>query len=174
MQEAGFSNNISSSTTQVGSQGNAQVNAPSIEAQQAQQNTSIFGQSKGKTDVNQSNTNSGGTGGLGTIFGTGAGGIAPAGFDNTSIFSGINRGSQYALYSKKDTSYDVPKLTQEDIANQKAATGPERTNPKAYNIDITPQANPYEAFRNPDLQEKSFTQNITDAIASIFGSKKAD
>ena len=174
MQEAGFSNSVNTSSAQIGVQPNAQVNAPSIAVQQSPQNTSIFGQASGKTDVNQSNTNSGGTGGLGTIFGGGNSGITPAGFDNTSIFSGYNRGSQYALYSKKDTYYDVPKLTQEDIANQKAASGPKRTNPKAYNIDITPQANPYEAFRNPDLIEKSFTQNITDAIASIFGSKKAD
>lgn len=174
MQEAGFTNSISSSSTQVGAQANGQVNASAVEAQQqAQQNTSIFGQANGKADVNQSNTNSGGTGGLSIFGGTGGGDIGPAGFDNTSIFSGFNRGSQYALYSKKDTSYDVPKITQEEIANQKGLDGPKRTNPKAYNIDMTPKANPYEAFRNPDLQEKSFSQSISDAIAGIFGSNKA-
>ena len=174
MQEAGFSNSISSSNTQVSAQANGQVNAQSIDAQQqAQQNTSIFNQSKGKADVNQSNANSGGTGGL-SIFGGNGGGVLPAGFDNTSIFSGYNKGSQYALYSKKDADYDVPKLTQEDIANQKGLEGPKRTNPKAYNIDMTPKANPYEAFRNPDLQEKSFTESVTDALAGIFGSKKSN
>lgn len=174
MQEAGFSGNISSTTnSNVGVQ-NGQVNAQSIETQQQQaQNTSIFGQqNKGGTDVNQSNTNSSGTGGLlGNIF---TGGIpVQQGFDNTSIFAGMNRGSQYALYSKKDESYDVPKLTQEDIANQKAAEGPKRTNPKAYNIDMTPKANPYEAFRNPEMQEPSLAQNISKAISGIFGSNKA-
>ena len=172
MQETGFANNISANT-QIGAQ-NGQVGAPSISVQQEQQNTSIFGQnSNPKTDVNQSNTNSGGTGGLYTIFG-GNDGIVPAGFDNTSIFSGFNRGSQYALYSKKDTSYDVPKLTQEQIANQKGIEGPKRTNPKAYNIDMTPKANPYEAFRNPDMQEKSFRESISSAILGFFGSKKAN
>ena len=173
MQEAGFTNSISSATnTQVATQG-GQVNAPSIDAQQQAQNTSIFGQNKGKTDVNQSNTNSSGTGGLGTIFG-GGGGFVATEMDNTSIFAGYHRGSQYALYSKKDASYDVPKLTQENIANQKAAEGPKRTNPKAYNIDMTPKTNPFEAFRNPDLQERSFAESVTDAIAGIFGSKKAN
>ena len=174
MQDAGFTNSISSNNTQFAAQ-NGQINQTGIDAQkqQAQQNASIFGnQNKGNADVNQSNTNSGGTGGLGTIFG-GENGFIPTGIDNTSIFSGLNKGSQYALYSKKDTNYDVPKLTQEDIANQKAAEGPKRTNPKAYNIDMTPKENPYEAFRNPDLQEKSFTESITDALAGIFGSKKA-
>ena len=172
MQEAGFTNSISSANTQIAAQ-NGQVNAPGVDVQKQAQETSIFGQSKGKADVNQSNTNSGGTGGLGTIFG-GVGGFVPAGFDNTSIFTGYNRGSQYALYSKKDATFDVPKLTQEDIANQKPAEGPKRTNPKAYNIDMTPKENPFEAFRNPDLYEKSFTESITDAIAGIFGSKKAN
>ena len=175
MQETSFSNsNVSSTNMQAAAQ-NGQINASSIDAMQKQaQSASIFGaQNKGNADVNQSNTNSGGTGGLGTIF-MGGGGIMPAGFDNTSIFEGMNRGSQYALYSKKDTSYDVPKLTQEDIANQKAAEGPKRTNPKAYNIDMTPKENPYEAFRNPELQERSFAESIGDAIASMFGSKKSD
>lgn len=172
MQEAGFSANNVSTTTAPAAVQNGQANAASIDAQQAQQNTSIFGQAKGKTDVNQSNTNSGGTGGLGNIFG-GGGGFVNAGFDNTSIFTGMNKGSQYALYSKKDANYDVPKLTQEDIANQKAAEGPKRTNPKAYNIDMTPKVNPYEAFRNPDLYEPSFGESLSNAIAGIFGSKKS-
>lgn len=172
MSDAGVSNSISSSTSQVSAQSSGQVNAQSVDAQQQAQNTSIFSSSKGKADVNQSNANSGGTGGLGTIFG-GASGYVPSGVDNTSIFSGYHRGSQYALYSKKDTNYDVPKLTQEDIANQKGLEGPKRTNPKAYNIDMTPKANPYEAFRNPDMQEKSFTESISDAIAGLFGSKKS-
>ncbi len=172
MSDAGFTSSVSTTTTSTQSAAQSgQINTASVESQQQKQNTSIFGQSPVKTDVNQSNTNSGGTGGLGTIFGGGEA-YVQTGFDNTSIFSGFNRGSQYALYSKKDTSYDVPKLTQEDIANQKPAEGPKRTNPKAYNIDMTPKANPYEAFRNPDLQEKSFTQSVSDAIASIFGSKK--
>jgi len=170
MQEANFNGNISSTNTNIAAQ-NGQINSASVDSQQQAQNTSIFGDSKGKVDVNQSNTNSSGTGGLGNIF-TG-GGFAQAGMDNTSIFSGMNRGSQYALYSKKDTNYDVPKLTQEDIANQKAAEGPKRTNPKAYNIDMTPKENPWEAFKNPEMQEPSIADSISNAIAGIFGSKKS-
>ena len=94
--------------------------------------------------------------------------------DNTSIFSGINRGSNYALYSKKDYSYDVPKLTKEDIAAQKAAEGPKRVNPKPYNIDMTPKANPYEAFRNPEMPETSISDALGNMFSNLFGQKKAD
>ena len=105
MQEASFNGNIQANT-QVAAQ-NGQINNTSINGQQTQsaQTTSIFSKNaQAQVDVSQSNTNSGGTGGLGNIFM--GGGVIPAGMDNTSIFSGFNRGSQYALYSKKDANYD--------------------------------------------------------------------
>ena len=171
MQETSFNNNISTNTQLAAP--NTQINAAANDAQKQAQNTSIFGQkNSSKPDVNQSNSNSGGTGGLDNIFGN-PNNFTAASPDNTSIFSGLNRSSQYTLYSKKDTSYDVPKLTQEDIANQKPAEGPKRTNPKAYNIDMTPKANPYEAFRNPEIEEKGFMQGISEAFSNIFGTKKS-
>ena len=47
MQEAGFTNSISSANTQITAQ-NGQVNATGIDAQKQAQETSIFGQAKGK------------------------------------------------------------------------------------------------------------------------------
>ena len=48
------------------------------------------------------------------------------------------------------------------------------SNPKAYNIDMTPKANPYEAFRNPEMREQSFSQTIGNAFANLLGQKKAN
>jgi len=174
MQDTSFSSGVSTGNANITAQaGAANANPANSQAVTQQQQTSIFSKNSNNNNVNQSFSNSGGTGGLGTIFGAGAG-LMPATFDNTSIFSGINRGSHYALYSNKDYSYDVPKLTQEDIANQKAAVGEKRTNPKPYNIDMTPKENPYASFRNPELQEMSFTESIANAFSNIFGQKKAD
>lgn len=169
---AGFNGNITANTN-INAQ-NGQVSSPIEQQQKEAQNTSIFNSNQSNVDINKSDSNSQGTGGIGNIFTDGY--VMPAGMDNTSIFSGINRGSQYSLYSKKDFTYDVPKLTQEDIANQKAAEGPKRTNPKAYNIDMTPKANPYEAFRNPDMLEdkNSIASSLGNAFANLFGGKKAD
>ena len=174
MQDTSFSSGVASgNTTNVNAQAGA-VNASPADAQAVNQaqNTSIFNKNSGNNNINQSNSNSQGTGGLGNIFM--GGGFVPSTGDTTSIFSGIHKGSYYALYSNKDFTYDVPKLTQESIENQKPAEGPKRTNPKAYNIDMTPQANPYEAFRNPEMKEQSFSETIGNAFASIFNQKKAD
>ncbi len=171
MENAAFGNKIPVKDMKTVSQ-NGQIDARMLEAQQ-QQNGSIFGAKSSSANVNQSNTNSSGTGGLDNIF-AGGGMAIPAGGDNTSIFNGLNKGSQYALYSKKDYNYDVPKLTQESIANQKAAEGPKRTNPKAFNVDMTPKENPYAAFRNADMQEPSLGETIGNAFAILFGQKKAD
>ncbi len=168
MQNADFAKNIP--INEKGVAKNEQVDTRILEAQQ-QQNTSIFGNSKPSKDVNQSNSNSSGMGGVGNIF-MGGGMVSPAGFDNTSIFSGLNKGSNYAIFSKKDYNYDVPKLTEESIANQKAAEGPKRTNPKPYNIDMTPKANPYAAFKNAEMEETSFTEAIGNAFSSLFGMNK--
>jgi len=119
------------------------------------------------------NNNSGGMGGVTNIF-AGGGGFVSAGMDNTSIFSGLNKGSDYRLYSKKDYSFDVPKLTQEDIAAQKGSDGPRRTNPKANSSHIITKANPYEAFRNPEMQETSLKDTLGNAFSNLFGQKKAD
>ena len=174
MQNASFNfgKNLPLNELKVAAQ-NGQPNTNTVDEQkQQQQLTSIFNKNHNAADVNQFNNNSHGTGGVDNIF-TG-GGFTPAGMDNTSIFSGINRGSNYALYSKKDYSYDVPKLTKEDIAAQKAAEGPKRVNPKPYNIDMTPKANPYEAFRNPEMPETSISDALGNMFSNLFGQKKAD
>ena len=175
MENAGFTNAlVNNNNTNINAQ-NGQVNIDAMKAQAEQaMKTSIFGNTnKGNADVNQSNSNSSGTGGLGNIF-AGGGFAQPSTVDNTSIFAGMQRGNHYALYSNRDYNYTIPKLTQEDIANQKAAEGPKRTNPKAYNIDMTPKANPYEAFRNPEMQEKTFSQTVGNAFANLLGQKKAN
>ena len=176
MENAGFTNAlVNNNNTNVNAQ-NGQVNIDAMKMQAEQSmKTSIFSKSnKGNADVNQSNSNSGGTGGLGNIF-AGGGFTQPSTFDNTSIFAGIQRGNNYALYSNRDYNYTIPKLTQDDIANQKAAEGEKRTNPKAYNIDMTPKANPYEAFRNPEMREnKSLSQTFGNAFANLLGQKKAN
>ena len=179
MQNAGFAFKQNMSVNeQKGVAQNGQMSQQALaeaKMQASQQSLSIFSKNKGSSDVNQSNTNSSGTGGVGNIF---MGGVpAPSGFDNTSIFTGMNKGSQYSLFSKKDGNFDVPKLTQEDVANQKAAEGPKRTNPKPYNIDMTPKTNPYQAFRNPDMQEPTLGEAVTNTfagIAALFNQKKAD
>ena len=173
MQDTSFSSSVSSGNTNSISAQSGQVNGSAIDAQNSQaQSTSIFDKNSGNKNINQSNSNSQGTGGLDNIFA--GGGFTPTFTDTTSIFSGLHKGSYYALYSNKDYSYDVPKLTQEDIATQKKAEGPKRTNPKAYNIDMTPKANPYAAFRNPEMQETSLKDTISNAFSGIFNQKKAD
>jgi len=177
MENAGFTNSLvnNNNTTNVNAQnGQTNIDAMKMQAEQSMK-TSIFGKTnKGNSDVNQSNSNSSGTGGLGNIF-AGGGFTQTSTFDNTSIFAGMQRGNNYALYSNKDYNYTPTKLTQEDISNQKAAEGEKRTNPKAYDIDMTPKANPYEAFRNPEMQEeKSFSQSISDAFSNLLGQKKAN
>lgn len=154
-------------------QNGQQVNPTQVEEKQPQQSTSIFNKNQTSADINQSNNNSGGTGGVINIF-AGGGGFTSASMDNTSIFSGLNRGSNYSLYNKKDSSFDIPKLTQEDIANQKTSSTPLRTNPKATNIHITTKANPYEAYRNPEMQETSLSETLSNAFANLFGQKKAN
>jgi len=172
MQDTSFSSGVASGNNNINAQA-GQNNGVSVEAQTAtQQTTSIFSKNSGNNNINQSNSNSQGTGGVGNIFA--GGGFTPQISDTTSIFTGMNRGNHYSLYSNKDYSYDVPKLTEESVANQKAAEGEKRTNPKAYNIDMTPKENPYAAFRNPEMQETSFSNKISDAISGIFGSKKTD
>ncbi len=172
MQDTSFTNSVSSGNSNISAQ-NGQVNSGAVDAQSSQpQSTSIFSKNAGSNNVNQSNSNSQGTGGVGNIFS--GGGFTPSFTDTSSIFSGMNRGHHYALYSNKDYSYDVPKLTQEDIAAQKAPEGEKRTNPKAYNIDMTPKENPYAAFRNPEMQEHSLKDTISNAFSGIFNQKKAD
>ncbi len=152
---------------------NGQTNSNAIELQKLTESNSIFSKEKNNpTDINQSNSNSQGTGGIDNIFSSN--GFSSSAIDSSSIFAGIKRGSRYALYSKKDTSFDVPKLTQEDIAAQKAPEGPKKTNPKPYKIDMTPKVNPYEAYRNPEMQENSFSESIGNLFSNLFGQKKTD
>jgi len=174
MQNAGFTfgKNIPlNEKTAAAQNGQANINPADVKTQQAQ-TASIFNKDKGSADINQSNNNSGGMGGV-NIF-AGGGGFVPTAGDTTSIFSGINKGSDYRLYSKKDYSFDVPKLTQEDIASQKNSDTPLRTNPKANFSHVVTKANPYEAFRNPEMQETSLADNIGNAFKNLFGQKKAD
>lgn len=159
------------STSIFNSKGQAVTTSTETVKQQVQ-NPSIFN-NKGQADINQMNNNSSGMGGVTNIF-AGGGGLVSAGMDNTSIFSGLNKGSDYRLYSKKDYSFDVPKLTQEDIAAQKGSDGPRRTNPKANSSHIITKANPYEAFRNPEMQETSLKDTLGNAFSNLFGQKKAD
>lgn len=140
-------------------------NSQQAQSTTPQNNTSIFSKNAGMTDVNQSNNNSSGAGGVDNIFM--GGGSVSAGADTTSIFSGTNNRAQYSLFSKKDRNYDVPKLTQENIANQQNSQGALRTNPKPYNIDMTPQENPYAAFRNPELQEPTLGETLSGAFDSL-------
>lgn len=180
MQDAGFSTSVSSSANSMTSvaASNGQINNTSINSQsKSTQSMSIFGDksNKANTNINQSNSNSHGTGGLGTIF-TGGGFAVPTN-DTSSIFAGIKRGSNYSLYSKKDASYDFQKLTPEMVMAQKGLTGPKRTNPKAYNIDLTSKENPYAAFRNPEMHETTLSETFSQLgskIASIFNQKQAN
>ena len=173
MQNAGFSFGKNIPLNEKAAAQNGQQNVAPTEAVKTQaQSTSIFN-NKGGADINQMNNNSGGMGGVTNIF-AGGGGFVNAGMDNTSIVSGLNKGSNYKLYSNKDYTFDVPKLTQEDIAAQKGLDGPRRTNPKANNSHIITKANPYEAFRNPEMQETSLKDTLSNAFSNLFGQKKAD
>ena len=169
MQDAGLNSNFSSNSINpnvAAQSGQVAPNGMNVQTQ-SQQTTSIFGDknNKANSNINQSNSNSQGTGGLGTIFN--GGNFATPANDTTSIFAGIRRGSNYSLYSKKDVNYDFHKLTQEDIASQKGLTGPKRTNPKANNIDLTSKQNPYEAFRNPEMQEPNLSETFNQLGSKI-------
>ena len=175
MQNAGFNfgKNIPVNEKVANAQNGQIATNPAESIAKQAQSTSIFNKNNGTTDINHSNNNSGGTGGVSNIF-MGGGGLTSAGMDNSSIFSGLNKGNAYSLYTKKDYSFDVPKLTQEDIAAQKTAETPRRTNPKANNNHIITKANPYEAYRNPEMQEESMGDKLNNAFKNLFGQKKAN
>ena len=83
MQDTSFSGGVSTSNANITAQaGGANANPVNSQTVTQQQQTSIFSKNSNNNNVNQSFTNSGGTGGVATIFGGGAG-LAPATFDNT-------------------------------------------------------------------------------------------